>query len=61
MDLKACEVCGSAAEQEILSGHSTSLGRVIYVRCGCGGMGVQLITYDAAAAIVELAGPAGQG
>ncbi|WP_283135067.1 hypothetical protein [Rhizohabitans arisaemae] len=61
MDLKACDECGSATGQEILSGHSTSQGRVIYVRCACGGMGIHLITYvEASHPIVELAGPAGR-
>ncbi|GAA0936061.1 hypothetical protein [Nonomuraea longicatena] len=59
MDLKACEVCGSTAEQEILSCHSTSLGRVIYVRCSCGSMGVRLTPFAQPSwTIVEVSGPA---
>ncbi|MEU6424955.1 hypothetical protein ABZ860_03595 [Microbispora sp. NPDC046973] len=48
MDLKACDVCGPAAQREILSAHSTSVGLVIYLRCACGSVGVRLIAYEGA-------------
>lgn len=60
MDVAACDACGSSRAPEILSEHSTSQGRVAYVRCTCGSMGVRLVTYDDAPRMIAvLDGPEG--